>query len=157
MEQIRGYPDYYITGDGKVWSSKRGGRWLKQTLTPQGYPYVSLVKDGKATKHTVHKLVATYFINRPRNCDVVNHIDGDKQNNSVGNLEWTTYSGNGIHACRTLGKRFGTNKFKAKSEEIVKDIERGLTIEQVCEKWNISVSTFYRYRKGPRPFEGGSR
>ena len=41
---------------------------------------------------------AAMFVKRPEGCDVVNHLDGDKQNNSHLNLEWTTYSGNMAHA-----------------------------------------------------------
>lgn len=73
-------------------------RILKNNVNEFGYLYVRLYKDAKGKKHKIHRLVAQTFIENPENKKCVNHIDGNKQNNSVENLEWVTHSENMKHA-----------------------------------------------------------
>ena len=77
-------------------------RKLKPWVNTRGYSFVTLNVHCKKTAFRLHRLVAEHFIGRP--CDGqtdVNHIDGNKQNNSVENLEWCTRSENMIHAIKT--------------------------------------------------------
>jgi len=75
-------------------------RFLK-TNENDRYLRVDLWKDGKHKFYEVHRLVAAAFIANPENKPVVNHIDGDKHNNKVNNLEWCTVSENNKHAYNT--------------------------------------------------------
>ena len=65
------------------------------------YLVVNLRKEGKNKVCQVHRLVAEVFIPNPMNYPVPNHIDGNKENNMVDNLEWVTYSENNQHALNT--------------------------------------------------------
>ena len=65
-------------------------KMLKQNLTKKGYCNVKLYKNGKGETYKIHRLVAETFIPNPENKPQVNHIDGNKQNNCVSNLEWNT-------------------------------------------------------------------
>lgn len=65
------------------------------------YYRVSLSKDNKAKAIPVHRLVAEHFIQRKEGCNFVNHIDGNKHNNSADNLEWVTSKGNKLHTVYT--------------------------------------------------------
>ena len=63
---------------------------MKPYENHKGYLKIGLCKDGKCEKHRVHRLVAQAFIPNPYGLSDVNHIDGNKQNNSVSNLEWVS-------------------------------------------------------------------
>lgn len=65
---------------------------------PNGYLSVSLRKDGKQKRFYVHRLVAEAFIENPMNLREVNHIDENKSNNNVSNLEWCSHSYNMLYA-----------------------------------------------------------
>lgn len=72
---------------------------LSKVLGKRGYYVVSLGR--RAQNKTVHRLVALAFIPNPKNKPCINHIDGDKLNNNINNLEWCTYSENNLHGLRT--------------------------------------------------------
>lgn len=80
----------------KTLKPKRGGN--------TDYWYVSLCKNNEVKYQSIHRLVAIAFIDNPECKAEVNHIDGDKQNNSIHNLEWTTRSENLLHRYRVLGQ-----------------------------------------------------
>lgn len=115
---VVGYEGYYEVSDrGELRSVDRicidsnigerflKGRPMKQTVRinkrrslTDGYMVVSLHKKGDVEVANVHRLVAQAFISNPNNYPIINHIDGNKKNNNVSNLEWTTYSRNNQHA-----------------------------------------------------------
>lgn len=74
-----------------------------------GYHRVALYKHKKAKKYFRHRLVAEHFIDNPNLLKFVNHIDGNKSNNTVSNLEWCNQSHNEKHAFAT-GLKQKTNK-----------------------------------------------
>lgn len=89
---------YYISNLGKV--RGRSGKILK-AYNSNGYLQIVVYPEGKNTKFKVlkiHREVAKAFIPNPNNLLQVNHIDGNKLNNSVVNLEWCTNKENTMHA-----------------------------------------------------------
>ena len=98
-KQIKDFPEFYINSDGDIFRMK--------PLTQRdrdGYLYSQLRKDGKGVNKLIHRLVAETFIENPENKPCVNHIDGNKHNNNINNLEWCTYSENERHSIDVLGK-----------------------------------------------------
>lgn len=87
LKLIKGFKNYQISDDGRVWSIKRN-IWLKPLIGGVGYHQVSLRKDGKSYMKCIHKLVAEAFIPNPNNYTEVDHIDTDINNNTVSNLRW---------------------------------------------------------------------
>ena len=97
---VNGYEGLYEVSDkGRVKGLKRN-RILKNIVDSLGYVRVSLCKENKIKAHKIHRLVAEHFL-KPSEYKVVNHIDGNKENNSVDNLEWCSHSANRKHACDT--------------------------------------------------------
>lgn len=81
---IEGFENYEVSNLGRV----RRVEYVKQREDFNGYPIVSLYKDGKVKTLKVHRLVAQAFIQNPNNLPQVNHIDEVKTHNNVTNLEW---------------------------------------------------------------------
>jgi hypothetical protein len=92
---------YQLDRSGKPSISNYKGRVLKFGHRKNGYLYIVLSKNNKQKKENIHRLVAKAFIPNPLNKPQVNHKDGNKKNNLIGNLEWNTMSENHKHAFRT--------------------------------------------------------
>lgn len=82
---------------------------MKHNIINTGYPVIGLRLENVRTQHLVHRLVAIHFINNPNGYNCVNHIDLNKKNNKVNNLEWVTSSENTIHYFNSLNLK--TSKF----------------------------------------------
>ena len=86
-KDIPDYENYQISNLGNVFSKKR--KKLKSiTKNDKGYCYVQLYKNDKPHTLRLHRLVARTFIPNPNNYPEVNHIDCNKENNCINNLEW---------------------------------------------------------------------
>lgn len=96
---------YEVSNLGQVRSLNYKGngyiRELKTHPNNRGYLTLLLTKDSTSSRKLVHRLVAEAFIPNPENKLEVNHIDGNKANNSVNNLEWATRQENNVHALNT--------------------------------------------------------
>lgn len=104
LRPVVGYEGRYsVAPDGRIWAhpnlSRKKGRWLKETRDRGGYSYVCLF-NGARKNLKVHRVVAQAYLpanDKPH----VNHVNGDKADNRVVNLEWCTPSENKLHAWRT--------------------------------------------------------
>lgn len=97
---IKGYEGLYeVSNLGHV-KSVKNNIILKSSKNHKGYPFVVLYRNGKSKNDRIHRLVAETFIPNHENKPQVNHIDCDKSNNQVNNLEWCDNSENQRHAFR---------------------------------------------------------
>lgn len=108
MKIIPNYPEYSITTDGKIFSHKKPAgngkgkvldysykRELKAQKDKKGYLKIILEQNTNRMKSTsIHRLVAETYIPNPHNYDTVNHINENKTDNRVENLEWMSNSNN---------------------------------------------------------------
>lgn len=99
---VKGYENLYKVSDhGRVYSERRKRLLSPSPVGPTGYFLVTLYNTDKTKKVTVvHRLVAEAFIPNPDGLPIVNHKDGNKQNNRIDNLEWCTQKENVAHAIR---------------------------------------------------------
>lgn len=94
IKQIQNYSQYIIDTQGNV-VNQNTNKILKGSIGENGYRYYRLINnDGVKKMEYAHRLVAINFIDNPNNYPVVNHIDGNKLNNDINNLEWVSYSEN---------------------------------------------------------------
>lgn len=143
---VQGFEGVYsVTADGQVWShprkvaAKAGWhrmtklRRLKRIENHNGYWYVNLyTPEGKQVRMFVHRLVAMAWLPPPtEGRDQVNHLDGDRKNADVSNLEWCTSSENHRHAYRT-----GIRSVHATTIERIRAVgrsQRRLSDEQIAQ------------------------
>lgn len=113
--KIKSIPRFVNNHTGKL---KTKEKILKQRKNEKGYLCVDLINnDGKRVFCGVHRFVALAFIPNPDNKPQVNHIDGDKTNNCISNLEWCTNSENQKHAYK-LGLNYATGKAGRKKKSV---------------------------------------
>lgn len=99
---IEANSDYMISDHGRILSFKGKSKLIiSSTITSKGYEYVAIRQKGIYVGYSVHRLVATAFIPNPKRLPQVNHLDGNKLNNHVANLEWCDAYDNIMHAIRT--------------------------------------------------------
>lgn len=94
LKQLRDFPEYFVSDEGVVYSDKtnkykckRGLKALKGFVNRGGYRYVDLVDGSRHKRYGVHQLVALYFLDFNFDGRVVDHIDNNKLNNNVKNLQ----------------------------------------------------------------------
>ena len=97
--EIEGFENYEVSNLGKVRNIK-SGRTLKPRLDKDGYLVHGLYKNNKQNQLLLHRIIATAFIDNPEEKPCVNHIDENKTNNDLSNLEWCTAKENNIHGTR---------------------------------------------------------
>lgn len=173
-KDIEGYKGLYkISNIGRVRSKERynlRGKLIKSKIRKpfinnNGYLRVNLSKKNLTKNYSLHRLVALHFISNPDNKEQVNHIDGNKQNNCINNLEWVTASENMKHSydigirttdvpikgntkkiCVWNKKGLHTfNSIKEASEQmglsyhILKDISRNRRKSKMIDNYNITI------------------
>lgn len=94
------FPNYEVSNIARV-RNKETGLIRLPSLGKRGYPVLSFKKDGKTFVRTLHRVFALAWIPNPENKREINHINGDKCDCSLYNLEWTTPSENMTHARKT--------------------------------------------------------
>ena len=110
MKEIEGWPGYFVTEYGSVFSQVKSSRLgnnlrkLKDFDGGKGYRYVNLCINQKRKKIHVARLVCQAFLPNRENRKTVNHKNGDKSDNTLKNLEWMTYQENHVHAFKVLGR-----------------------------------------------------
>lgn len=121
-----------VDDNGRVYDKPIKARQLKQGVHSKGYKIVTLTKDGVSKTVFVHRLVAEAFIPNDKGLPYINHIDEDKTNNFVENLEWCTAQYNSTYG-------------KAKQKQAAKLVGRPLS-EEHKRKIAEGVKRFYKSR-----------
>lgn len=129
------FPNYVITECGKVYSLKLD-RYISIDASNK-YCRVTL-NNGKKTRFFVHRLVALLYIDNPQNLPIINHKNGNKLDNRVGNLEWSTYGCNLQHAYDT----------KLRPNRVGEDMHTSYLTEKDVEKiFDLRYNSEYSHQK----------
>lgn len=142
---VKDFEDYMVSTEGKVISLKKPTPiMLKPNEDAMGYVHYRLYhKDGGAKLFKGHRLVCQTFIPEIEGKDTVNHLDGDKKNNNVENLEWTTQKENMKHAWRNgLISRYTWTLTDEEEEEICeKYVPHYYSVKRLSEEYDVPIST----------------
>ena len=159
IKEIKGYEGlYFVDTLGNVVAFPKGKRSidgdkynvLKQQIK-RGYATVNLYNNGKMKTFSVHRLVAEAFLENPKGYPEINHLDEDKKNNRLSNLEWSTSSLNSKHSIhKTTGSK---NGFSVLGEDDVLEIVKHLNNKMLPQKeiamlYNVSPDTICKIKYG---------
>ena len=118
------------------------GKAMSQYIGNTGYPMVSLCINGESKRYSVHRIVAKAFLSNPLNKAYVNHIDGNKQNSNLENLEWSTPTENSIHAhehgLANVGKGEKHRSAKLTVDKVKYIRESSKTARELSSMFNVS-------------------
>lgn len=103
-KKIKEFPNYSVSDEGEV-RNDLSGRMLTIFNNSSGYKVVHISSDKSKKTVRVHRLVAQAFIANPQKKSCVNHINGNRGDNRVENLEWCTHSENNAHSYRVLNRQ----------------------------------------------------
>ena len=152
--KIDGFEKYEVSNLGKVRNIK-SGIMLKPWFTKDGYLRHCLYKHNKRKNLLLHRIIATAFIDNPDEKPCVNHIDENKLNNDLSNLEWCTARENLIHGTRT--KRAAEKCFKKViqldlNDNVLNEFE---SMKQAGQETGTSASHISHCCNGKRKSAGG--
>ena len=148
------FNDYLIYEDGTI-ESLLTGKTITKRIGPKGYYQINLCINGKCKTFMFHRLMAIAFIDNPENLPCVNHIDGNKLNNSLSNLEWVTYKENSQHAVRTglihpaKGKATNHGRFTEKDIRTIRNLKKeGKSQYQIASLYNVTRGAIQQIVEG---------
>ena len=159
MKEIWKYIDgfngrYSVSSFGRVRAENRwcynprygefflAGKMLKPSHNSNGYLTVTLALNGRSFPLCVHRIVAQAFIPNPKNKPQVNHINGNRADNNINNLEWCTQSENNLHSYRKLGRiKVGLKGENNPVSKIVLQIKNGIVIAEFCSVTEAQTKT----------------
>ena len=147
FKDIKGYPGYQISSEGKIWNTKTQ-RYLKPSRKPNGYYQINLVAaNGKRKKEYLHRLLALVFIDNPNNYPEVDHIDRNRENNSLSNLRWVSKSQN--------QRNTSNNRQISQYDKVGNLIATYGSIAEAVEAVDGSISGMYSYLQGKSRYYKG--
>jgi hypothetical protein len=145
-KNVIGYEGKYkISSLGKVWSKTKGVLNLNPNVS--GYIMVNLWKNNQRYNTSVHRLVATHFIDNPNNLPIVDHINNIRHNNNLTNLRWVDFIGNSLNMKRNT--QYSVKNEITYSEQELKDevwVDATKIIDEFKNKEYFMVSNLGRYR-----------
>jgi hypothetical protein len=163
FKDIKGYEGYYqISNLGNIKSLSRlvdnhsnfkkllKEKILKASISKTGYYVIDLKKNNQRKTFKIHRLIALHFIKKIQYKNFVNHIDGNKLNNEISNLEWCTIKENNIHAERIgLKNDSGINNSRAKLNinDIIFIRNSNLKLKELSLLFNINQSGISKVKK----------
>lgn len=145
---------YIATSDGNVFNEKTG-KYLRPQSNGRYYKVTLSLGNSKQQQFLLHRIIAECFVPNPMKKKEVNHINGDRYDNRVENLEWVTPSENQIHSVKTNLKKHGTDLWNGKFTkeqvlEIIKRKQNGESCRKLGEEFGVNATTISAISRGLR-------
>lgn len=150
---LKAYEDRYEVSSSGIIRNLKTKRPIKQHIDKDGYLIIFPFDGSKTTTLGVHRAIALSFIENIDNKPTVNHIDGNKRNNSLGNLEWATYKEQANHSICKLENSIREKGHTYKEIDITKVVfllEQKVSQDKIAKELNISQSTISRIKNNTR-------
>jgi hypothetical protein len=158
---VAGFEDRYLVSNfGNIkslnYKSTKKPTNLKLRVAKNGYARIGLFNGKKQISFPVHRLVAVAFISpQPSPQHQINHKDGNKLNNYVGNLEWCTHAENTYHAIKTglrynIGQFHGNASLKKTQVKTIKILlaKKSMTQRRIAKYFNVCLATINHISTG---------
>ena len=150
------YKDYYVDEEGNIYSAKRKNpHKLKQQTSNHGYRFVCISENGKEFSRYVHRIVVEAFYRKlcSEKFETVNHIDGNKTNNRLENLEIVSASENVVLSYKTglhkVGEQHEQSRYSdAYLTKALDEIHSGCSVRSTAKKYGISQSYLNKIKNG---------
>lgn len=152
FRELKGFDNYKISNLGRIYSIKRRACLRVKKLGNSGYYQVRLSKDGSYIYKNLHRLLAETFIPNPNNYRTVNHINGNKLDNRLENLEWASDCRQQHEAC-LLGLKHTTQHVLTVDEinEVYKKyFEEGQSVYSLAKEYGTRKQQIAKLVKGQR-------
>lgn len=140
---ITEWEQYSVSNQGRIKNNKTGK--IRATYkNNSGYESVQLYNNGIMKHFLVHRLVAEHFLSNPNNLSDINHIDENKENNSVENLQWMSHQEN----CQYGNRNIKSVKKNSRPIICVETGEEFLNAVEVKKKYGFDNSLIHKCCKG---------
>lgn len=148
LGNVKSLPRVIVRDNGRIHTVRE--KILKPGKDRGGYQFVILSKDGKTKTYTIHRLVASAFLENPNNYEQVNHIDEDKTNNVVSNLEWCDAKYNMNYGTRTERQVKSQSKQVAQIDKNTGEIIKIWESTMECERNGFNSGNISKCCNGKR-------
>lgn len=142
--------DYFVSSDGRIFKE------ITPSKNGNGYAMVTIYKNGIGYTKSVHRIVAKAFLQKVKGKEYINHINGDKMDNRLENLEWCTPHENTEHYHKTLrnGKLMYNQKacLQIIDGEVIAEYK---SLNEASRRTGVSVSNIYCCCIGKTTTAGG--
>lgn len=136
----------------------RKGQIIKPRLNKNGYLQLALNKNAKRKMVYVHILIAETFLDNYKKLETVNHKDGNKLNNNIDNLEWSSYSNNNQHSYDELHRPAAREGAKPKKVYIIDTYDNSVkwfnSIKETTDNIGLSHTQINRYIHSDKKWKG---
>lgn len=142
---ITNYPNYLISDKGEIFN-QRTKQMMKQYKDKDGYLVLNLSHKGSKKQYKVHRLVAQAYLPNPSNLNTVNHINHNKEDNTVSNLEWLSNLDNATEGANSYIRHKGEKATAAKlsmeqAREIREKASIGISRKELATMYKVTTAT----------------
>lgn len=153
IKAIGGFPGYFVTDTGKIFSTKKTFQEIRPQLDRYGYHHFSARRNGRSVTVRVHHAVATAFHGPKPEGLVGAHMDGNKSNNCFDNIQWVTVEVNNSHKIKhgtvAKGSKINTSRLKEHQIPAIRRLlSQGASLKEISDIFGVACGTINSIKTG---------